>query len=454
MGGPRSRSLAAALAGAVWLAACGAPETRPNIVVVTLDTTRADQLSCLGGPPGNTPRLDALAARSALFSRAYADSNVTNPSHVSIMTGLPAIDHGVMNQLTRIPPAIDTLAEVFQRAGYRTGGFVSSRHVGPELGWEGYDELPGLGNERSAAETTDLALAWLSGLGRRPFFLWVHYWDPHMQYQPPPELAARFYAGDRAAGSGPLLAEQPYFRLVQRDGVLDWLGDTRDPAWAPAMYAAEIHHTDAELGRLLDAVSAAPGADRTLIVVTADHGESLGEHGIYYAHTGLYEQQLAVPLIIHAPGAPPVQSDALVSSLDIAPTVAELAGVELGRGGLPGISLARVVRGQPEPKLEAPRALIHQNAHNLAVAVRDGGWKLIWPLGKDHPLLSGAPELYDLTRDPGETDDRAAREPERVAALRRQLERWIARGPIERGNLPHLDAEAVERLRALGYLQD
>jgi arylsulfatase A-like enzyme len=448
-------ALAIALAGLLLagLLGCGSP-ARPNVVVVTLDTTRADQLSCLGGRPGNTPRLDALAARSALFTRAFSDSNVTNPSHASIMTGLAAIDHGVMNQMTRIPEAIDTLPEVFQRAGYATGGFVSSRHVGPDLGWQGYDALPDLGGDRGAAETTDLALGWLREVGGGPFFLWVHYWDPHMQYEPPAELAARYYPGDRAAGDGPRLAEHPYFRLVPRDGVLQWLGDTRDPAWARAMYAAEVHHTDAELGRLLDALGAGPGGERTIVVVTADHGESLGEHGIYYAHTGLYEPQLHVPLIVHAPGAPPLRSDALVSALDVAPTIAELAGVELGRGALPGRSLAPLVRGEPAPALAAPRVLVHQNAHNLAVAVREGDWKLIWPLGEDHPLLSGAPELYDLRRDPGETQDLAAREPERVAALRAHVERWIARGPIERGNLPHLDPEAVERLRALGYLQD
>ena len=242
---------------------------------------------------------------------------------------------------------------------------------------------------------------------------------------------------------------------MPRDGVLRWLGDTRDPAWAPAMYAAEIHHTDAELGRLLDALAAGPRGERTIVVVTADHGESLGEHGIFYAHTGLYEPQLHVPLIVHAPGAPPLRSDALVSSLDIAPTIAELAGVEIGRGALPGLSLAPPrARRQAEPALAAPRVLVHQNAHNLAVAVREGDWKLIWPLAKDHPLLSGEPELYDLAHDPGETDDRAAREPERVAALRQHLERWIARGPIEHGTLPHLDPKALERLRALGYLQD
>ncbi len=433
--------------------ACRPADPRTNVVIVTLDTTRADHLSCLGGRPGTTPHLDALAARSALFARAYSDSNVTNPSHVSIMTGLRAIDHGVMNHLTPIPEAVDTLPEAFQRAGYATGGFVSSRHVGPDLGWAGFDALPKLKYERSARETTDLALAWLREVEDRPFFLWVHYWEPHMQYQPPPALAARYYSGDRTAGSGPRLADHPYFRALPREGVLAWLGDTRDPAWAPALYAAEIHQTDAEVGRLLDALEAAAG-ERTLIVVTGDHGESLGEHGIYYAHTGLYEPQLAVPLIVHWPGAPPRRSDALASGLDVAPTVAELTGVPLADRRMAGVSLAREVRGEPDPGLAAPRSLVHQNAHNLAVAVRDGDWKLIWPLGKDHPLLSGPPELYHLRDDPGETRDLAAAEPERVEALRRQIERWIALGPIDRGTVPHLDPEAVERLRALGYLQD
>jgi arylsulfatase A-like enzyme len=446
------RALAAAAALAAFAPGCAAPDTRPSVVLVTLDTTRADGLSCLGGRPGVTPRLDALASRSALFTRAYSDSNVTNPSHVTIMTGLHPIDHGVMNHLTKIPDSVETLAEVFRRAGYATGGFVSARHVGPDLGWRGFDALPPLGNERTARETTDLALAWLSER-RGPFFLWVHYWEPHMQYDPPPELAARFYPGERSAGTGPRIAEQPYFRLLPRDGVLRWLGDTRDPAWAPAMYAAEIHHTDAEVGRLLDAAEAGAGG-RALIVVTADHGESLGEHGIYYAHTGLYEPQLHVPLIVHWPGAPALRSDALVSGLDVAPTVAELAGVTLGDARLAGVSLARLVRGEPDPRATAPRVLVHQNAHNLAVAVRDGDWKLIWPLGGDHPLLSGGPELYRLADDPGERVDLAAREPERVAALRAAAERWIALGPIERGKVPPLDPEAVERLRALGYLRD
>jgi arylsulfatase A-like enzyme len=441
---------------ALWIAlalalACAPRDERLSVVLVTLDTTRADALSCLGAPAGTTPRLDAFAARAALFTEARSDSNVTNPSHASIMSGMRALDHGVLNHWTQLPDGVDTLPEAFARAGYSTAGFASSRHVGPDFGWRGFEVLPNMRGDRSARETTDLALEWLSGARDRPYFLWVHYWDPHMQYKPEPELARRYYPGDRTAGSGPRIADAPYFRLLPREGVLAWLGDTRDPAWAPAMYRAEVHATDAQVGRLLDAVAARAG-ERTAVVVTADHGEALGEHDIYYAHTGLYEPQLRVPLLIQVPGLPPLRSNALVSGLDIAPTVAELGGVEL-RNTVSGVSLARLLRGEPEPRLAERTTHVYQNAHNFAVAVREGDWKLIWPIAPDHPILGTKPQLFDLARDPGELRDLSGAEPARLAALRQVAEPWVARGPIER-KTEHVDPEALEQLRALGYLRD
>ena len=441
---------------ALWIAlaaalACAPRDDRLSVVLVTLDTTRADALSCLGAPPGTTPHLDALAARGALFREARSDSNVTNPSHASLMSGLRALDHGVLNHLTPLPAGVDTLPEAFARAGYATAGFASSRHVGPEFGWRGFEVIPNMRGDRTARETTDLALEWLSGVRGRPFFVWIHYWDPHMQYEPDPALAKRFYSGERTAGSGPRIGDAPYFRLLPRDGVLTWLGDTRDPAWAPAMYRAEVHATDAELGRLLDAVAARD--ERVAIVVTADHGEALGEHEIYYAHTGLYEPQLRVPLLVQVPGLAPLRSDALVSTLDVAPTLAELAGVELRNPSIAGISLARLLRGQPEPRLAARTTFVYQNAHNFAVAVRRGDWKLILPIASDHPVIGTKPRLFDLAHDPGELRDLSDAEPARVAELRQVAEPWLARGPIER-DTKHVTPEALEQLRALGYLRD
>jgi arylsulfatase len=445
------RTLVGALVcAALGLAACGG-EPRPSILLITLDTTRADALSCLGGRSGETPELDALAARSTLFTQARSETNVTNPSHVTIMSGLHALDHGVVSQMLKIPKEVTTLPEVLSAAGFATAAFVSSRHVGPDLGWRGFDTMPDLTDQRSAKEVTDLAVDWLGGT-RRPFFAWVHYWDPHMRYEPSPEDAARFYHGDPRAGDGPLLTDHDYFDRFPRDGVREWLKGIRDPAWAPAMYAAEVHGTDREVGRLLRAAREAGGGD-LIVVAVADHGESLGEHEIFYAHTALYEPQLRIPLIIHVPGAPPHRVDAPVGTVDVAPTLAELAGVELPAQHLAGVSLVPLVRGGQLPGL-ADRVMVHENAHNHGVAVRRGRWKLIWGITPDHPLLGRPPQLFDLEKDPGELHNLAEERPEKVAELRALIEPWVALGTVKRGSMPDLDPAALERLRALGYLNE
>jgi arylsulfatase len=425
-------------------------EERRSVVLITLDTARADGLSCLGGREGTTPNLDALAVRSSLFTEARSETNVTGPSHVTILTGLRAIDHGLHHNAGRLPETVETLPQVLLAAGYRTAAFVSSRHLAGDMGWRGFQLVPEVPEQRSAEEVTDLALSWL-GQVEAPYFLWVHYWDPHMQYEPPADVAARFYVGDRAAGDGPRLADDPYFERFPRKGVIEWLGDTRDPEWPRAMYAGELHATDREVGRLLAAVEAR--GDSPLVVVTADHGESLGEHGILYGHRGLYEPQLRVPLIVHLPGAPARRSAVPVSTLDVAPTVSELVGVPLTDARVAGMSLAELVRGEAEPDL-SDRVQVHENARNQGVAVRRGEWKLILGIQRGHPLFTGPPELYHLGDDPEETNDVAAAHPALVAELRALAGPWIELGVVERGTSPELDAAARERLRALGYLED
>lgn len=455
----RVSSLVARVAAVLGLAvagliASGCREAPPrhSAIVITLDTTRADALSSLGGRAGTTPHLDALAERGTLFSEARSETNVTGPSHVTILSGLRAIDHGVHWNGAPIPEQVETLPVALQREGWSTGGFVASRHLSAEMGWRGFDSLPGVEHQLTAREVTDRALEWLAGEAGEPFFLWVHYWDPHMQYSPPPELAAEFYSRDPTAGTGPRLVDHPYFALFPRAGVAEWLGDVRDPEWAKAMYAAELHSADAEIGRLLAAAEEAARGG-LVVAVTADHGESLGEHGIFYGHRGLYEPQLRVPLIVSVPGGPVQRASELVSTLDVAPTVAELLGVELG-SPVSGTSLAQRVREGSDVAGLADRVHVYENARNQGVAVRTGDWKLIVGIERSHPLYSGPPQLYDLGRDPGETVDRAAEEPERVAEMMARLEPWLELGVIQRGTMPHLDDEAVERLRALGYLED
>ena len=419
-----------------------------NVLLITLDTTRADFLSCLGGDPRNTPHLDALAARSALFTQATSETNVTNPSHLTIMTGLRAIEHGVHGNTARIPEDLATLPITLGRAGFDTGGFVAAKHLARDAGWLGFDSFPEVRGVLDAPTVTKRALRWLRGRTEAPFFLWVHYFDAHALYNPPPEIAREFYAGDREAGEGELLNRHPFFE--QAGATRSWLGKTRDPDWPRAMYAAELHYLDQSVGRLLEELASLGHADDTLVVVVADHGESLGEHEIFYDHKGIWEPSLRIPLIVHTPGAPASRIDLPVSTLDVAPTIADLLGRELEHSAS-GLSLVPLLAGRPDEELESRQLFIHQNAHNAVVGVRDGPWKLIWPIDQDHALLAGPPQLFNLDDDPGELVDLSAREPERLEQLRAKAAPWLELGPVQGGDTSHLDESARAQLRALGY---
>ncbi len=444
------------LAAQLLLAAGCGPE-RPlaegmNVLLVTLDTTRADFVSPFGGEARNTPHLQALAGRSGIFTRAYSETNVTSPSHLTIMSGLRTIEHGVMSNLALVPEGVDTLAEALKRAGYRTAGVPAASHVAVKMGWRGFDVLEDVGNVLAASEVSDRALRWLEQPGDGPFFLWAHYFDPHTLYQPPADVAERFYRGDREAGDGPRLADHEYFTRKKHPGrIVRWLGDTRDPAYPRAMYAAEVHYADRELGRLLAGLERLDLARRTVVVVVADHGESLGEHDVFYSHQGIYEPQLKIPLIVHVPGLAASSSGALVTTLDVAPSISELTGVEL-RQELSGASLVPLLLGQDSPAFRERRGIVHQQGRNRSVALRQDGWKLIWPLFKRDPVLPKRPRLYHLREDPQELVDLAAEHPDRVRAMRRALVPWIELGIVTRGDEPRVDAGAVEHLRALGYL--
>jgi arylsulfatase A-like enzyme len=452
----RTRRWSVSAAALLLALGCGesASSAGRNLLLITLDTTRADGLSLLGGPQGATPNLDALGAQSVVFEVAYSETNVTNPSHLSIMTGMASRRHGVTSNFSRLPDGPDSLAESLGRAGYATAGFVSARPLGPAFGWKGFDVLPEIAGELDAAEVTDRALAWLGEPRERPFFLWVHYWNPHTMYEPPDELFERFYHGDPTAGDGPPIAAAPFFDRATGFGIgarlKRWLGSVRDPAWARAKYIAELHYTDRELGRLLGGLERSGRIDDTVIVVTADHGESLGEHGIYYAHVGVYDEVLRIPLLVRVPGLPARRLALPVWTLDIAPTAAELLGVEL-RSAVDGLSLVSALRGEPAAALRQRRRFVHPHASNRAVAIREGSWKLIWPVERNDRVLGGAVELFDLSTDPGEQRNLAAAHPEVVDRLRAAIEPWVAPGPSRPPTSSQLDPGIRQQLEALGY---
>ena len=392
---------------------------RPNVLLVSIDTLRADHVGAYGATFAETPTLDRLAAEGTRFARVVASSPLTLPSHASLLTGRHPHEIAVRhNGMYRLAPGWETLPERLRDAGWATGAFVGAyvlaARFGLDQGFDRYDDTtstelaaPGGFTERSADAVSDAALAWLES-APRPFFLWTHYYDPHASYRPPTPYADRF-------------AERPY------DGEIAWV--------------------DAQLARIVSALRSRGELDRTLIVVTSDHGESLGEHGELTHGYSLYDAVLRVPLIFRGPGVPAGRLvEPLVRSIDVAPTVLSL----LGRGGLPASS-GRDLRPLWEGADAAERVAYSET---LATEL-ELGWSALFSIRSERfrYVQAPRPELYDLEVDPGErqnllqTDPRghAAEALELAALLQSSLADAVQVAP------ERLEAEALERLNALGY---
>ncbi len=415
----------ALLLGALSLAAgCGKGKEagNPNLVLVTLDTVRADHLGCYGDRDAVTPSLDRLAAEGLRFSSASSAVPLTLPSHASILSGLLPPHHGLRNNgLGAYPEGTGTLATLLAGQGYRTGAFIGAfvldHRFGLNQGFETYDdEIPRdphagvtLEAERPGRDVMDRALAWLGLEDERPFFLWVHLYDAHAPYAPPAAWAAR-HPG------------KPY------DG--------------------EISEVDEQVGRLLEALEKQGLAGETVVAVAADHGEGLGEHGEITHGLLLYEPTIHVPLLVRAPGRlKPRVVDTPVSLVDLAPTLAGLLGKTLpapaGRK-LDGRDLSKALLDGDEP----PATEVYAESQYPAIF----GWSPLAALRRrDLKYISAPnPELYDLSRDPGETVNLVARKAEpasgfasRIAAI----EAGAVATPL--GSAP--DAETRARLASLGY---
>jgi arylsulfatase len=439
---------------AAWLAAgCAEPASRrPSVLLVTIDTLRADHLHGYGFPLAVSPRLDALAAQGVLFERAIAASSATAPSHASILTSRYPRQHtvGYGNGSTRLERD-PTLAESFARAGYRTAAFVGNlvleRRTGFDRGFEHYDddfdrrEPNRESYERIAEHTTQRALAWIESVGDAPWFVWIHYQDPHGPYAPPAEHVGRFRV--EAPADEPALPDAE--EGTDRGGIpayqkLDGL--TRLSQYR-GRYADEIFYADLWIGRLLDAVDAREPAP--IVLVTADHGESMGENGRYFVHFWTTTPENAhVPMILRAPGLAPGRSSRVVSHVDVMPTLLELAGLPIPASSR-GLALGPALRaGRPLPD----RVVFSDTGHELT-AYRSRWFVRI------------------LLRAPGEDpSSAAAREPRTIGYAWRNDGEWTAmRRDVELADqeraylaleprttpAPLLDADTARRLRQLGY---
>ncbi len=456
----RRRGAGAALALLLLLAAGGCTpaasgsKTRPHLLLVTMDTTRRDHCSVYGYARPTTPTLERLAREGARFDRAYAPSATTGPTHATLFTSQYPISHRVIKNGRVLDEGVQTLAEHLRSAGYQTAAIVSSfvldRRFGYAQGFDVYrDEFTRQGTtwqmdtwegrrmdgvfDRRAPETTDLAIEWLRGRADdRPFFLFVHYFDPHFPYVPDSSLLARFR--DDASGKDPLAA-------------------------AIAAYDAEIAGTDQQIGRLLDTLDGLGIAEETLVLVTADHGEGLMQHGYMYHGAQIWEEQVRVPLLLRWPGRiPPGRTLAgPVEFVDLAPTLLELMGLAAAAFDSPGRSLAGVLRGSETLPPDHPVFLHRRHFEPRTVegmSVR--GEKLGILLGRWKYVVGEAEqtrELYDLVRDPLEADNVVARRPEEAAHLDRRIAEWRRRYERPDPTRAPLSEDSRERLRALGYVE-
>ena len=414
-------------------AACGRGATTPpvvptarHLVLVTIDTLRADRIGAYGNTTVATPTLDRLAREGAMALHASAQVPLTRPSHISLFTGLYPSQHGIRDNVSPpLGPRVPVLAEILQRRGFKTGAFVSSivlsKQSGLGRGFARYSDQFDIGEDdarflntiqKRGDATVAEAAAWLVEPGSERRFAWVHLYDPHDPYEPPEPYASR-YAG------------RPY------DGEVAW--------------------SDELVGRLDAALAKAGLREDTLLVVTSDHGEGLDEHGEAVHGFFVYETTLHVPFIARGPGITPGTRLGIVTrTIDVLPTVLDLLGLGDVKPAVSGRSLAAALGGAPiddEPAFaESLTPLVHYGWSDLR-ALRDGRWKYI---------LAPRPELYDLDRDPGERQNLIEQEPARARADRGGLEQHLRQ---EQATLHAPEAtsssvppDLLEKLGALGYV--
>jgi arylsulfatase A-like enzyme len=430
----------------------GATASRPNVLLLGIDTLRADRLGPWGRNPSLSPSIDHLAGQSDVWLDAFTVSNATNPSFASIMTGLYGKNHGVYDLKTPLPQSHTTLAELFQGAGYETLAIISAAHLRDQssgLG-QGFQDVTGATEHFAGELAVDMTMDWLQARSqpqdaqnaKRPFFAWVHLFDPHTPHTPPQPFAQ----GLRPAsflGLAPVRAWVPFRQPGPRAFDEPVLGGHRD------LYDGEVAYLDRQVGRLLGFLESRKMLEDTLVVLVADHGESLGEHGILYRHVGLHDTTTHVPLMIRWPGPRREgrRIHGLVQTLDLFPTLLKAAGLK--SPATDGADLRELTAAGKNGR----RAVFAEHAAKLGLMVRTPEHKYILSVGNTQFFPDGA-ALFDLKADPAEVHNLAGRGFPVEGRLADLLRRFMA----DRRNSPAAPGreqtdEEKARLKALGYLQ-
>ena len=449
------------------------PPSRSPVILITCDTLRADRLGVYGYPHPTSPELDEFARQCVVYENAWSSAPMTAPALATVMTGRLPDELGMHSNKWLLPPAAETLAETLSTAGIPTAAIVSNWVLrrreerpgwGLSQGFTSYDDRmdeveenrPGV-FERRAAATTDAAIAWLDDRPADGFFLWVHYQDPHGPYTPPEDCVSELERPLTDEPDLPVGKTQAGLREIPEYQVL---GEARSPEHYRIRYDAEIRYFDRELGRLLRHLRASGLLEGALVVFTADHGESLGEHDYWFSHgQTAYRELLHVPLIVRYPSGRPTKPrvSEVVGHVDLRPTILEAFGLVQERWGV-------YLRPDPAPAVPSHgRTLFDRFLPQTRVLVhtlREPGTPQRWEGATDgyfHYVAGpSGRQLFHLERDPGEIADVGSLERPRLVQLETALADELRKLPPLEGKAELMTPDAAEQdtLKALGYAGD
>jgi len=404
-----------------------------NILVIVIDTLRADHLGCYGYGRPTSPHMDAFAAQSVVFDRMIAPAVPTHPAFVTLCTGQFSITHGIVAHggTDPVPRSAPWLPALMQDAGYTTCAVdnLANWRYGFGRGYEFYVDPSSRRKLSTLCDNRAInrrAIPWLEAHKDEPFFMMVHYWDPHTPYLPPRAYRRLFYKGDPGDPENHLLddmADRPLGKMWLETW-FNKLGDRiTDPEYIIALYNGEVRYCDEGVGQLLQQVDRLGLSEDTLVVLTSDHGELFYRHGIFFDHHGLYDGVVRVPFMVRVPKTEPRRIPHLAAHVDLVPTLLDICGIEVP-DCIEGTSLTPLIQGKSDEPVR-PFVVSQECSWQMKWAIRTDRHKFI--LARQ-PDFYGTPmrELYDLTQDTDELHNIARENPDIAAQLEHDLESWIA----------------------------
>jgi len=462
----RSDSAATAQTPPASTAASAAEPGAPayNVLLISLDSLRADHLRAYGYRPDTAPAIDRLAREGVLFDNAIATSSWTLPTHVTMFTGRYQLSHGVVDETSVLPSSIPTLGQIFKAAGFSTAGFASgpylAGHYGYERGMDTYRDLSERFADPRAArsavlspEINDNALAWLDAHAGERFFLFLHYFDIHYDYVPPAPYDTMFDPDYTGTIDGR--------NFIERSDVNPKM-DKRDLDHIRALYDGEIRFTDEHVGRVLDKLAALGLLEKTVVLLVSDHGDEFFEHGNKGHHRTVYDEVIHVPFVLRLPGKAHAgqRVEDQVSLVDVLPTLLESAAIAVPPDA-EGISVRHFFEGTPPQRDAVYSEFYDKQGFNLQVARRTAADKTIHHFNRITHPTRGAVEYYELATDPRERDDRSGQRCDAVDSSLTKMggwlnQQWRAERSAEAAAGGHssikIDNETMERLKSLGYV--